>query len=459
MLWRMNLFKVFRTFYFILKSISHAHFPANKEDRLKIVLFCRHSNTSVTFYIPKYLQAEIPALRNRFQRQKPDRFCFTVFQDENVSHRYADVLGELGDSRKIRSNIAPAVASTIESKVMRTPMKIPPAGSSPPWLKRNRPYIDKRKERILEVYFKIRGVCIHALNLRFPQQESESYTSSIFSRSNWACYSLCMRKTHSVCLCVSLLLIFGAGCTTQEKSASPSTAKSSPPSSTSTIDQRIVTPPSAKITFEGCPPYSEIVSSTDSNPSSCFFHINQKLPIYEFRLHAAPFAPKEKIVLINRIDVVPVGATTATQVLIVDSGESPMSDTDRSYVSVEDLNFDGYNDLKVLRSQGATGNTTYTVWMFDPKTSQFILNKQLSNLMNPTPNPKTETLTSFSNSSAADWGHQTYVWKNGQLMLIHEVIQNFEHVSETVSCTINEYINGRKVKTTRVEKECLESGD
>jgi hypothetical protein len=220
------------------------------------------------------------------------------------------------------------------------------------------------------------------------------------------------------------------------------------------VGQSVAVSSSAQVNREGCPPYSQVVSSGMSSLSSCFFSINSRLPIYEFRLHAAPLDEKDDALSIHQIDVIPTGGATTTQVLIVDSVDSSIDDTDTSYARVEDFNFDGYKDFSFISSRGATGNSIYTVWLFNPQLSRFVLNKELSDLMSPVPDPKTKTIRSFSNTSAADWDDQTYIWKDGRLMLVHEVSQNYEYATATIRCTTNEYSNGRKTKTVRMNKEC-----
>ncbi|MFA4954419.1 MAG: hypothetical protein WC641_03855 [Patescibacteria group bacterium] len=256
-----------------------------------------------------------------------------------------------------------------------------------------------------------------------------------------------MRTIHYFGISMGLVIFFGAGCAGQSGSVS------------SIIDQRAAAPSSTKTITEGCPAYAKVVSSTAANLSSCFFYINPKLPAYEFRLHTAPLAKKDTIILIDAIDVIPVGAAAATQVLTADPAESPLDGANSSYLNVEDLNFDGYKDLELLSSQGATGNTVFIVWLFNPKLSAFVSNETLSNLMNPVPDPKTKTIKSFSNSSAADWSQQTYAWKDERLVLVHEVIQSYEYASETVSCTTSEYSNGKKVKTVKINEGCPESSN
>lgn len=59
-----------------------------------------------------------------------------------------------------------------------------------------------------------------------------------------------------------------------------------------------------------------------------------------------------------------------------------LSDTNRPLALVKleaiDLNFDGYNDLRILTNEGATGNSWYDTWLYNQKTKTFVKNELLS---------------------------------------------------------------------------------
>jgi hypothetical protein len=67
-----------------------------------------------------------------------------------------------------------------------------------------------------------------------------------------------------------------------------------------------------------------------------------------------------------------------------------------------DLDADGHRDLLLGTSWGATGNTAYAVWRFDPATRQFRIDSTLSTLSNPRPVPGQACVTTSYNSSAVD---------------------------------------------------------
>jgi len=95
--------------------------------------------------------------------------------------------------------------------------------------------------------------------------------------------------------------------------------------------------------------------------------------------------------------------------------ESPVGTLDTA-----DFNFDGYGDL-LLETAFKQGNTSYCIWLFDPKTKRFVASPQLSQLTNPRPDPKTKTVTSYSKGECPPcYRQETYRWSKGQLVPVRE---------------------------------------
>jgi hypothetical protein len=57
--------------------------------------------------------------------------------------------------------------------------------------------------------------------------------------------------------------------------------------------------------------------------------------------------------------------------------EAPYRGSD--WFRVEDMNFDGYDDVFVLTTWGATGNEAGCVWLYDPQSGRFEFSKEFTN--------------------------------------------------------------------------------
>lgn len=105
-----------------------------------------------------------------------------------------------------------------------------------------------------------------------------------------------------------------------------------------------------------------------------------------------------------------------------------------------DLNFDGYRDLKLLGTWGATGNRAYLCWLFDPKAGTFSFEPSLFELGNPTPDPAKKTIASRWNGGRAGqvYTEGTYVWRRGALVLIHRERQEWNEARKAFDRFIEE---------------------
>jgi hypothetical protein len=93
-------------------------------------------------------------------------------------------------------------------------------------------------------------------------------------------------------------------------------------------------------------------------------------------------------------------AAFPAQRLVIDGDIPAPSRTD--VVRMLDLDADGYNDLLVGNSWGATGNTTYDIWRYNPLAHQFMKDGELSDTFNPSPVAGSACVHTHSNSSVAD---------------------------------------------------------
>ena len=91
-----------------------------------------------------------------------------------------------------------------------------------------------------------------------------------------------------------------------------------------------------------------------------------------------------------RIDVSRESEPTVIQSLQIPEADRPYRGT--RYFQLEDVNFDGYSDIKLLSFSGATGNGYYYYWLFDRKTDQFVFSQEFSKFCNPILHPETREI-------------------------------------------------------------------
>lgn len=88
-------------------------------------------------------------------------------------------------------------------------------------------------------------------------------------------------------------------------------------------------------------------------------------------------------------------------------------------LNTTDFNFDGSPDLALQVSSGK-GDNKYCVWLFDPGTQRFVLNRRLSDLPNPAPDPKTKTVqsTEVLGCNGACFTKRLYKWSGRDLEMV-----------------------------------------
>lgn len=129
-----------------------------------------------------------------------------------------------------------------------------------------------------------------------------------------------------------------------------------------------------------------------------------------------------------------------------------------------DFNFDGYNDLSLLQSdgQGSMAVDSYLVFLFDPKIKRFVYSKELSAIQNIDTAPNDKTIISYQGEGNSSYSSKIYSWHDGQL-----VLTSAESCSADASVkagkdgnftyVLTEYTNGQP-KVVKKETKRLGSG-
>ncbi len=168
------------------------------------------------------------------------------------------------------------------------------------------------------------------------------------------------------------------------------------------------------------------------------FRIHPSLPIYAFHLIGDPASNT-----LVRIEVSRQNDPTIIQTLEAGMGEPPHRGAD--YFQAEDINFDGYLDIKLLVWWGATGNKGYRYWLFDKETDHFVYDEAFSELCNPIPHPETKTITTSSVGGMAGRVHifAAFQVMDGKSTVTWEEHQDWTEDGKCFLKVIKERSNGK----------------
>lgn len=132
-------------------------------------------------------------------------------------------------------------------------------------------------------------------------------------------------------------------------------------------------------------------------------------------------------------------------------------------LSREDFNFDGYPDLMMrVAFDPQTNNSSYCIWLYDPKTQTFVLSDELSQLTNPWPDPNNKTVLARKNVLCSEqcYVQETYAWSNGHLEPVREESLTEDSVVTPMSdCRwVWEVKKEKNGKLVDIDRERVDSG-
>lgn len=149
-----------------------------------------------------------------------------------------------------------------------------------------------------------------------------------------------------------------------------------------------------------------------------------------------------KFNVITKMEIFRDGKKEPFQTLPVEMDESPYRG---DFFKTEDMNFDGYKDIQILNSWGATGNTSWSYWLFDPAKQEFVYNDELSQLDGPYPIENKKLIGTWSNGGAAAciYDYRIYRWEGNKLVLIREAEQDLIEGTSLFHKVVRSLQNGK----------------
>jgi hypothetical protein len=119
-------------------------------------------------------------------------------------------------------------------------------------------------------------------------------------------------------------------------------------------------------------------------------------------------------------------------------------------ITVEDMNFDGYSDFRVLDFVMMYGQSSYHFWLYNPKKERFEPDTSLARTFCATFDQKNKMIYSRERLSGPfDEINQTFTWENNKLVLQEEE-EFFTSLNDSTPYTITmkKRINGKLVERT-----------
>lgn len=103
----------------------------------------------------------------------------------------------------------------------------------------------------------------------------------------------------------------------------------------------------------------------------------------------------------------------------------PIIDLETVGVLFTDFNFDGFENLALMKFLPAGPNVPYVYYLYDQGKQKFKRFEALEDLTSPDVKPAEKRIHSYWRNSAAESGYDIYKWKGRNLMLERRVEDNY----------------------------------
>ncbi|MPM83551.1 hypothetical protein SDC9_130615 [bioreactor metagenome] len=97
-----------------------------------------------------------------------------------------------------------------------------------------------------------------------------------------------------------------------------------------------------------------------------------------------------------------------------------------SDIVIEDMNFDGINDFRIIAMLPPGPNIPYICFLWDKKSGKFVHAEFLDDITSPEFDSKTKTVTSSSRESANKYRKDVYRYSGGKLVLVKSVVKTYQ---------------------------------
>lgn len=141
----------------------------------------------------------------------------------------------------------------------------------------------------------------------------------------------------------------------------------------------------------------------------------------EFDFKLLGIVDETNLLKADKIEIRKKGTNEITQIVENFNAEVQKNET----VIVEDVNFDGYLDIRLMEYLPSGPNIPYLYWIFDPETKQFVQNEELKQITSPEVDVKNKQLLSHQRTDATRFGTKFYEYRNNELVLVKEEIRAY----------------------------------
>ena len=143
--------------------------------------------------------------------------------------------------------------------------------------------------------------------------------------------------------------------------------------------------------------------------------IRNDLPEASFSLLADDAPETAGVLHVRAIEIRPDNRSESTQRIDGLATDTPWSATTPA-LELLDMNFDGYADIRLVKSRPAGPNVPYLNWLYEPADGRFVESRGLNAITSPQFDATAREVRSDWRGSAARYGTDVYTFRDGQLV-------------------------------------------
>lgn len=112
-------------------------------------------------------------------------------------------------------------------------------------------------------------------------------------------------------------------------------------------------------------------------------------------------------------------------------GEAPDENNREYFAIVEDMNFDGNPDVRILFSRGMA-NVYFDCWLWRPEENAFVRRDDMRELSNPVFDRETRVVRVYERGSAVCHAKGALTWENGELVWLSQTVRDAADDGENI---------------------------
>jgi hypothetical protein len=153
--------------------------------------------------------------------------------------------------------------------------------------------------------------------------------------------------------------------------------------------------------------------------------IHPSLPEFVFTLVGDTAVGPSDIIRVQRIEIRRGSVAEPDQVIGGLNTETPIS-AGRSTLEVVDMNFDGYEDIRLVEFRSAGPNTVHLHWLFEPSSGKFVETPELNDIPSAQFDAARREIRSDWRAGATHYGSDIYVFSAGRPVLVRKEEKTYQ---------------------------------